>query len=49
MRGRLLKKINGQIEHNGNDVGNKGPSVNDDKNNGDAKPNEGVNTCLKHI
>ena len=46
--GQVIKENNGQIAHNGNDVGNKGSSVNDDKNNGDAKLNEGVNTCLKN-
>ena len=46
--GQVIEENNGQIKHNGNDVGNEGSSVNDDRNNGDAKPNEGVNTHLKN-
>ena len=36
--GQVIIESNGQIKHNDNDVGNEGSSVNDDKNNGDAKP-----------
>ena len=46
--GQVINENNGQIEHNGSDVGNEGSSVNDVKNNGDAKLNQGVKTYLKN-
>ena len=46
--GEANPENNGQIKSDGNDVGNEDGSVNDDKSNGQAKTNEGVNTCPRN-
>ena len=47
--GQVIKENNGQLKYNGIDVGNKDSCVIDDKKNGDARSNEGVNTRLKKL
>ena len=43
--GEVNPENNGQIKSNGNNICIEDTSVNDDKSNGQAKTDEGVNTC----